>query len=222
MFNAHVIILYGASIYLICGWIHGSIVQYTFTKPKWCWLFNDDMSRAIKAKYKSCRHDIFPFSMWHGMAWHDKFKSCGSANFLFHFSLTRYRNWILFTLLRQLDGLRQSSSWHFIIFHPTTKIERSKGCAAWKSNRANGLFIPFGHKTIYMYVYNWWQYIPSELWSAKNEAICESTRGMNTKSAYSFGHQFHWKESKKWRRAREESRLVWVHMPILLWCDNKH
>lgn len=177
----------------------------------------------VEQSRRSINHaDMISFPFLCGMAWHDKFKSCGSANFLFHFSLTRYRNWILFTLLRQLDGLRQSSSWHFIIFHPTTKIERSKGCAAWKSNRANGLFISFGHKTIYMYVYNWWQYISSELWSAKNEAICESTRGMNTKSAYSFGHQFHSKEKKKWRRLREESRLVWVHMPILLWCDNKH
>lgn len=40
-----------------------------------------------------------------GMAWHDKFKSHGSANFLFHFSLTRYRNCILFTILRQCDRL---------------------------------------------------------------------------------------------------------------------
>lgn len=105
----------------------------------------------VEQSRRSINHaDMISFPFLCGMAWHDKFKSCGSANFLFHFSLTRYRNWILFTLLRQLDGLRQSSSWHFIIFHPTTKIERSKGCAAWKSNRANGLFISFGHKTIYM------------------------------------------------------------------------
>lgn len=83
------------------------------------------------------------------MAWHDKFKLYGSANFLFHFSLERYRNWILsLFMLQSIDW--QSSWFHFIIFHHRTKMKWSKGCASWKSNRTNGLFIPFGRKTIYM------------------------------------------------------------------------
>lgn len=86
-----------SSIYLICVWMNmatHNIVQcaqsiwLTITKPKWCWLFSDDddMS-AIKEKYKSCRQCSAWYLSFFYVAWHDKFKLNGSANFLFHFSV---------------------------------------------------------------------------------------------------------------------------------------
>lgn len=50
----------------------------------------------------------------------------------------------------------QSSLCDSIIFHLTTEM-KFKGCGSWKSNWVNGLFNPFGHKTIYICLH-WWQY----------------------------------------------------------------